>query len=296
MTGLKRRVSRRCSPYVPAIVVSLAVAIACGDPYAHANPYDPAYPVKMTITGPDTLFSLGEVGQYSLQTDPTWSDSGVVWAIDTFTNYFIVVGPPSPPCVTQVAPGDTILLGSGNGSYRSILPPLEPYSFKVAIEVWLGTIDSTISEGTCGGGVITANITVPRHVAYKTVVVMQRVTRIQLRCPDTHACAPLTAGDSTFIWVDGFDALGRQIAALPNAASNPATGNPIMPYATTDTAILRVQKGNNPVATFVSRDPTIARTTPVGIRVARVAAVSAGATWIVATRGALTDSLQVVVH
>jgi hypothetical protein len=296
MTGPERRASRRRSWHVPAIAASLAILLACGDPYTHVNPYDPAHPVKTTITGPDTLFSLGELGQYSLQTDPAWPDTGIVWAIDTFTDYFIVVGPPSPPCVTQVAPGDTILLGSGNGSYRSILLPLEPYSFKVAIEAWLGSIDSTISEGTCGGGVITANITVPRHIAYKTVVVMQRITRIQLRCPDTHACAPLTVGDNAFIWVDGFDALGRQIAALPNAASNPASGNPIMPYATTDTAILRVQKGNNPVATYVSRDSTIARTTPIGVRVARVTAVSAGSTWIVATRGALMDSLQVEVH
>jgi hypothetical protein len=135
----------------------------------------------------------------------------------------------------------------------------------------------------------------PRHVAYKEVVVMQRLTRIQLRCPDTHVCAPLPVADTAFVWVDGFDALGRQIAMLANSTSNPATGNPITPYATTDTAILRVQKGKNPIATYVSRDSTVARMTPVGIRVARVIGVSPGSTWIVATRGALTDSLQIVV-
>jgi hypothetical protein len=279
-------------------VVSLAGLIACGDPYLRTNPYDPAVPVQATITGPDTLFSFGEFGQYSLQTDPVWPDTGIIWATDTFTDYFVVVGTLTSRCATQVTPGDTILLASGNGSYQSIRPPLEPYSFKVAIEAWLGTIDTTVAVNNmqCPGPNGTLQISLPRHIAYKTVVVTQRLTRIQLRCPDTHACAPLLAGDTALIWVDGFDALGRQIAALANSADNPATGNPVVPYATTDTSILRVLKGNNPIATYVSRDSTIARMTPVGIRVARVVGVSPGSTWIVATRGTLTDSLQVVVH
>ena len=287
------RVSRRRSPYALAIAATLAIAIACGDPYLHVNPYDPVYPVKTTITGPDTLFSVGEVGQYSLQSDPAWPDTGIVWAIDTFTNYFVF---PSL-CVTQVSPGDTLLAGDGRGTYTALRLPLEPYSFKVAIEVWLGTIDTTVAvDNPCPGPHGTIQTLLPRHIAYKDVVVMQRLTQIRLRCPDTHACAPLAAGDTVSIWVDGFDALGHQIASIANSTVNPASGNPRLPYATTDTAILRVQKGKNPIATYVSRDSTIARTTPIGIRVARVTAMSAGSTWIVATRGALMDSLQVVVH
>ena len=286
------RASRRGSPCVLVMAASLAALIACGEPYVHTNPYDPAYPVQVGIAGPDTLFSLGEVGQYTVQTNPPWPDSGLVWAIDTFTNYFIVPG----LCSVQLSDGGTVLSANGGGAYRSIAPPLEPYSFKVAIDVWLGTIDTTVAFELCTGERVTAQTTAPRHIAYKTVVVTQRVTRIQLRCPDTHGCAPLAVGDSAFIWVDGFDALGRQIVALTSSAANPATGNPILPYATSDTAILRVQKGNNPVAAYVSRDSTIARTTPIGIRVARVTAVGAGSTWVVATRGALMDSLQVVVR
>ena len=61
-------------------------------------------------------------------------------------------------------------------------------------------------------------------------------------------------------------------------------------------AVERAQQTNNPVATYVSRDSTIARATPIGIRVAKVSGVKSGTTWIVATRGALADSLQVVVH
>lgn len=284
------------SACIVAGVAFLVVLVACGDPYKHSNPYDPAYPVDMTIAGLDTLTYLGQVGQYALQSVPAWPDSGLVWSIDTFTDYFVV---PAPMCSSQIALGDTILYGAGNGSYQSIRPPPEPYSFNVPIEVWLGTIDTVEILDECGnppGSLHRAHRPFARHIAYKTVVVTQRVTRIQLRCPDTHACAPLAVGDTADIWADAFDFGGAPLAALVNGANNPASLNPTLPYVSTDTAVLRVQKGNNPVATFASRDSTIASFTPVGVRVAHVTAVSAGTTWIVATRGALSDSLQVVVH
>ncbi len=282
-------------------LVALVALVACGDPYLHTNPYDPVYPVEFTITGPDTLFSLGEVGQYVVQTNPPWSDTGFVWGIDTFSYYFDPplptqpAGAPSVPCVTRITLGDTALRGDGTGAYRSVLPPLEPYSFTISIEVSVGTIDTTISALGCNGPV-QPMVTRARHTGYKSVVITQRVTRIQLRCPDTHACAPLAVGDSAFIWVDGFDALNKQIAALTSSTANPADGNPPVPYVTLDTAILRVQKTNDPVVTYVSRDTTIARTTAIGIRVARVTPLQPGSTWVVATRGALSDSLQIVVH
>lgn len=289
--------SRR-PPYVMAAALVVAALIACGDPYLHTNPYDPVYPVVGTITGPDTLFSLGEVGHYSVQINPAWPDSGVIWAVDTFSDYFTTQQSLAlNPCIRVAVRGDTALVPTAPGAYESILPPLEPYSFKIAIEVWLGTIDTTVAidAGRCFGPNGTIGIPSPRHVVYKEVVVTQRLTSIRLRCPDTHACTPLTVGDTADIWVDGFDALGGGIKGL-FASVNPATGNPDIPYVTTDTAILRVQKGNNPIATYVSRDSTIARATPVGIRVAHITAVNPGSTWIVATRGALADSLQVVVH
>ena len=282
-------------------VVALVALVACGDPYLHTNPYDPVYPVEFTITGPDTLFSLGEVGQYTVQTNPPWSDTGFVWGIDTFSYYFDPPLPPQPPgapsvpCVDRVVSGDTALKGDGSGAYRSVLPPLEPYSFTISIEASVGTIDTLVSANSCTAPVQSL-ITRARHTGYKSVVITQRVTRIQLRCPDAHACAPLAVGDSAFIWVDGFDALNKQIAALTSSTANPKSGNPPVPYVTSDTAILRVQAGNDPVVTYVSRDTTIARTTAIGIRVARVTPVQPGSTWVVATRGALSDSLQIVVH
>ncbi|HEX7545283.1 MAG TPA: hypothetical protein VF368_01055, partial [Gemmatimonadaceae bacterium] len=38
-------------------VVILVAAVACGDPYAHTNPYDPLVSVTVVVSGPDTLFS-----------------------------------------------------------------------------------------------------------------------------------------------------------------------------------------------------------------------------------------------
>jgi hypothetical protein len=78
------------------------------------------------------------------------------------------------------------------------------------------------------------------------------------------------------VWVDGFDALNRQIYALTSATANPP--------------------GSPPIATFVSRDTTIAAVSPVNIRAANVTARKTGTTWIIAIRGALLDSLQLVVQ
>jgi len=64
--------------------------------------------------------------------------------------------------------------------------------------------------------------------------------------------------------------------ALTAATTNPLTGTP--------------------VATFVSRDTTVASVLLIGIRAATVTARKTGTTWIVATRGSLFDSLALVVR
>jgi hypothetical protein len=102
------------------------------------------------------------------------------------------------------------------------------------------------------------------------------VTHIALRCPDTHACDTLSAGGAWSVWVDGLDALNQKIQALTSATANPPTGTAI--------------------ATFAARDPSIVAVAPVGIRASNVTALHTGSTWIVATRGTLLDSLQLVVR
>lgn len=50
----------------------LLAAFACGDPYQHTNPYDPAVPVEIDIGGPDTVFSYAELAQFMATTIPAF--------------------------------------------------------------------------------------------------------------------------------------------------------------------------------------------------------------------------------
>lgn len=236
--------------------------------------------MELTITGPDSLFSYGEIAQYVAQAAPAFPDSAVLWKIDTVTIHrggnldTIIAGLsyPNPGAGDTIVPGDSIFKPLGAGTFQSLAPPLEPKSVTVTIDALIGAYDTTLASWEIG----TVQTKGYRHAGYKTVVLTQRVTKIQLRCPDTHACDSLSAGASWTVWVDGFDALGRQIYALTGATTNPP--------------------GSPPIATFASRDTTIATVTPVHIRAATVTALRSGMTWIVGTRGALLDSVQVVVH
>jgi hypothetical protein len=250
----------------------LIMALACGDPYQHTNPYDPLAPVEIAITGPDTLFSLGELGLYVARITPSFPDTAVQWAADTVT---IFAGDSS-----YVLDGSLFLAAGSMGLFQSINPPLEPATLTVAVEALIGQIDTTVSRILPPPAPQDVPVTIRtvkyRHSGFKSVVITQRVTRIQLRCPDTHACNTLSAGAAWSVWADGFDALGRQIVALTSSTANPAVGTPL--------------------ATYVSRDTTIASVSPVGIRAATVTARKSGTTWIVATRNSLLDSLQLVVR
>lgn len=238
-----------------AVLVIGFTFVACGDPYLHTNPYDPASPVEIAISGPDTLFSYSELATFSAQITPVFPDTAIEWATSDTDNFA-----PSGPRTFRVASVDSLPL------------PLYPNTIVVGVMALIGREDTTL--GINGAAVRSHNWT---HVGLKNVVLTQRVVRIQLRCPDTHACDTLAAGATWSVWVDGFDALGYRIVTLTSATANPATGTPI--------------------ATFVARDPTVASVSPVGIRAATVTALkSGGITWIVATRDSLRDSLQVVVR
>ena len=247
------------------IVAALMISVACGEPFLHLNPYDPAFPLAVDVTGPDTLFSFGEIGNYAVRFTPAvFPDSAVTWLADTVT---IFSGD-----TTYVSDGSAYLLAGKNGNFQSVNPPLEPAVLTISVEALVAGYDTNLTA--VGGGL--ATVVEYRHTGLKSVVITQHVTKIQLRCPDTHACAPFSAGGTGTVWVDGFDALGHQIAALTSPTVNPDTG-----------AV---------VATFVSRDPTIARVVPNGIRAANVTALKSGSTWIVAARKTVLDSLQIVVQ
>lgn len=245
--GAVSPVDRRKAGLLGALL--LVVLIACGDPYLHTNPYDPVFPVAITISGPETLYSQNQYATYTALTVPSFPDTAVQWIADNTYNF----------------------RAAGSGTFQSFAPPLEPATVTVTVEALIGSIDTTVSRNY-----ITVTTNAYRHIQTKTVVLTQHVTHIQLRCPDTHACDTLSAGDAWSVWVDGFDALNQRIVALTSSVANPPTGTP--------------------VATFAVRDTTVASVVPVGIRAATVTALKPGTTWVVATRGSLLDSLQLQVH
>ncbi|MGH7655242.1 MAG: hypothetical protein ACREN6_11330 [Gemmatimonadaceae bacterium] len=241
-----------------AAAVGVALVVACGDPYQHTNPYDPVFPVTITVTGPDTIYNSFEIANYSVQSVPAFPDTAVSWASLGLAS------------------------SGGTGAFQAtgqVGQPLWPDYDIATVTALIGKVDTTeaISVGSTS---LTIQTSIWRHSGAKSVVVTQRLTRIQLRCPDTHACDTLGVGGTWSVWVDGFDAHNLQIYALVSATLNPPTGKPI--------------------AVYTSRDPTIASVSPVGIRAANVTALKVGTTWIVGTRIAaqdtLIDSLQVTVH
>ena len=259
------------------LTAAMAVgAISCGDPYLAVNPYDPDTAVALTITGPDTLYSFAQQASYTVASTPAFPDSAYHWNVDTSLVVVLASGGDS------TVDGTRYLNTLGNGTFQSSHPPLEPATATVNIQVLIGGVDTVTQqyEKSCMCVIMNIHSQQYRHIANKTVVLTQRVVRIQLRCPDVHACSSVAVGGSLSIWVDGFDALGHPIVALTDPSANPAANPP----------------ASLPVATFASRDTTIARISPVGIRATTVTALKTGSTWIVATRNSLSDSLQVVVH
>ena len=239
-------------------VVILVAAVACGDPYQHTNPYDPVVSVTVEVAGPDTLFSYGEQAQYSAVSVPAFPDSSF-----------------------QFGTSDSVAFpSSGRGTFVSRTPLLYPATQTVRIMGLLGKIDTVRDDTPLGPGKVLALPTLAwRHSGSKNVVLTQRVERIQLRCPADHACDTLSTGAAWTLWADGFDALNFKVVALTGVNANPAVS------------------ASAPVfATFAVRDTTIAAVVPLGIRVATVTARKSGTTWIVGTRGALLDSLQLVVQ
>ena len=231
--------------------IVLTAAIACGDPYRHTNPYDPMTDVVVQLVGPDSVFSVGAFAQYTLQSTPPFLGGDAVWSSSSYD-------------FRNAAPGQ----------FQLWTPPLWPTTEAIELSVAVGRYDTTTTTG--GSVPVAKEVTMYRRTFTRTVVVSQRLTRLVLRCPSTHACDTLSAGGAWTVGVDGFDALDGQIVGLTNPAVNPATGTAI--------------------AAFVSRDTTVASVAPVGIRGASVTARKTGVTWIVALRDNLRDSLKLVVR
>ncbi|MFI5233368.1 MAG: hypothetical protein ACHQSE_12740 [Gemmatimonadales bacterium] len=205
---------RRRTPRLAA-AAGLAVLIACGDPYLHTNPYDPVYPVAVTVQGPDTLFSYTELATFTLQTDPAFPDTAVDFTVSDSISF----------------------VPAGFAGFRSATPPLYPSTISVTVTGGVGAFDTLASGGAAGQAKM---IRQWRHSAEKIVVLTQRVARISLRCPDAHACDTLAVGGSWQVWVDGFDALNQQIKALHSSIANPSSGTAIAVFTVRDPTIAGV--------------------------------------------------------
>lgn len=68
---------RSIGPLITARVIAI---VACGDPYRHTNPYDPAVPVAIAVSGPDTLFSSFQLATFSVQVAPAFPDTAIQWS------------------------------------------------------------------------------------------------------------------------------------------------------------------------------------------------------------------------
>src|SRR5579872_6755716 len=105
-------------------VVAITIGtVACTD-YAHTNPYDPAVPKTIVITGPDTLFNFGDTAIYLASSTPAVSDS----ALHFVDSYY----------VTQRGFTNTALVTNKQ-------PPLYPLIQPYTIVVYFGALDTVMT-------------------------------------------------------------------------------------------------------------------------------------------------------
>ena len=75
------------------VVLTSVMAAACGE-YAHTNPFDPKTDTRITISGPDTLWAIGEVAEYTATVTPAMIEgTDVVWGPLVGAGSFDVIVP-----------------------------------------------------------------------------------------------------------------------------------------------------------------------------------------------------------
>jgi len=188
------------------------VAFACKD-FLRTNPYDYDAPFTIVIQGPDTLFSLAQIGSYKAVTVPVVSDTAIKFE-SSDEGAFAPAGP---------------------GSFESMSPPLWPATNQVLVYGLMGATDTTLSlDG------VTVQKKISRRKVSKAVILTQRITTISIRCPDTHACAQVSVVGTWQVWSDGFDAGGLRVNAFTSLTTNPLAGAPFATFVSRDTTIASV--------------------------------------------------------
>ena len=187
------------------------LAVACTD-YAHTNPYDPAVPKVITISGPDTIFNFGDTAIYAATMTPAVADS----ALHFVDSYYL-----------------TSIGATGTAIVTNKKPPIFPLLQAFTIFVHFGALDTVM---TLSGALISVPTITYRDSALRTIYLTQRITRIQLRCPVAHACDTMSVGGAWTAWADAFDGGGAGLAGY-TSTTNPPTGDAIATFVIRDTTV-----------------------------------------------------------
>ncbi len=88
------------------------LGLACSE-FAVVNPYDPRYDVQVSLTGPDTATSVGQILTFTVSTTPVWTGT--------------------PPTWTSSVPGQ--LASLGDGRFRVLDELYDPVTVTVGVSV-----------------------------------------------------------------------------------------------------------------------------------------------------------------
>jgi hypothetical protein len=136
------------------IASALVLSIASCEAFTHSNPYDPQTKFEYSILGPDTLFSLGQVASYEIQSKPALADTAGIWSCD---------------CLELVSQAGTRTFSVSG----LVAPPQWPATTTVRLDVLIGKFDTIVFHNSPSGPFPVLESRYQRTLS-RTVVVTQR--------------------------------------------------------------------------------------------------------------------------
>lgn len=136
------------------VASALFVFVESCEAFTRTNPYDPQTPFEYSISGPDTLFVLGQVASYEIQSTPALADTAGIWSCD---------------CLELVSQGATRTFSVSG----PVVPPQWPATKTVRLDVLIGKFDTIVQHNGAGGPYAQVESRYQRTLS-RTVVVTQR--------------------------------------------------------------------------------------------------------------------------
>lgn len=113
-----------------AVVSFAAIAVAC-DEWPVTNPFDPQFPLRMRIVGPDSIRWADDTTEFSLETEPAWRSDWpqgrVAWSLEGGSSSW----------------GRTDTPSAGTSRFLVVVPGTEPLRRSVLISARLGDREVT---------------------------------------------------------------------------------------------------------------------------------------------------------